>query len=61
VKFNIDVHGEAHDGRGLDDGTHGCLAKTGSPIHWHYDENNQNPKTCKCFTKKHNFGGCGKN
>ena len=44
------------------DSTHdhgGCLAKTGVNTHWHYDVMNQDPKTCKCFHAKHQFGGCG--
>ena len=58
-KYNIEVHTEKHEGRGLADGAHGCVALTGSPVHWHYDVNNQPPKTCKCFPQKHVFGGCG--
>lgn len=34
------------------------MAKTGSPIHWHYDVNNQLPDG-RCIVKAHNFGGCG--
>ena len=58
-KYNIDVHIERHEGRGLADGAHGCMFSTGSPVHWHYDVHNQNPKTCKCYPQKHVFGGCG--
>ncbi|SDB88777.1 hypothetical protein SAMN05421733_103246 [Acinetobacter boissieri] len=39
-------------------GSHGCMAKTGSPIHWHYDVNYQ-ASDGQCFLKKHNFDGCG--
>jgi RHS repeat-associated protein len=58
-KYNIDIHYEAHTGRGLSDGSHGCEILTGSPVHWHYDVNNQNPKTCECHPRKHVFGNCG--
>ncbi|WP_421550804.1 RHS repeat-associated core domain-containing protein, partial [Kluyvera intermedia] len=58
-KFNIVVHYEAHPGRGLADGSHGCFEKTGSPVHWHFDVNNQNPKTCECIPRRHQTGGCG--
>lgn len=58
-KFNIDIHYEAHTGRGLKDGTHGCLEKTGSPVHWHYDVYDQNPNNCDCIPRRHKFGGCG--
>lgn len=58
-KYNIEIHTEKHEGRGLADGAHGCMVLTGSPVHWHYDINNQNPKTCKCYPQTHVFGGCG--
>lgn len=58
-KYNIEVHTERHEGRGLTDGAHGCMALTGSPVHWHYDVNNQNPVTCECYPREHVFGGCG--
>lgn len=58
-KYNIEIHTERHEGRGLADGAHGCMVLTGSPVHWHYDVNNQNPKTCKCYPQNHEFGGCG--
>ncbi|WP_151980300.1 hypothetical protein [Acinetobacter guerrae] len=59
VKFNKVTHYEKH-GRDPDPnaGSHGCMAKTGSPIHWHYDVNNQLPDG-RCILKGHNFGGCG--
>lgn len=59
VKFNKVTHYERH-GRNPDInvGSHGCMAKTGSPIHWHYDVNNQLPDG-RCIVKAHNFGGCG--
>lgn len=58
-KYNINVYLERHEDRGLLDGAHGCMVLTGSPKHWHYDVNNQNPKTCQCYPQKHVFGGCG--
>ncbi|QLR76102.1 hypothetical protein HV336_04015 [Citrobacter freundii] len=58
-KYNIKIHTEKHEGRGLADRAHGCMVLTGSPMHWHYDVNNQNPKTCKCYPQTHVFGGCG--
>jgi len=58
-KYNIDIHYQAHTGRGLNDGSHGCEILTGNPTHWHYDVNNQNPKTCRCYPQEHVFGGCG--
>ncbi|OEC84800.1 hypothetical protein [Acinetobacter sp. YK3] len=59
VKFNKVTHFERH-GRDPDInvGSHGCMAKTGSPVHWHYDVNHQLPDG-RCFLKGHNFGGCG--
>lgn len=59
VKFNKVTHYEKH-GRNLDPnvGSHGCMAKTGSPVHWHYDVNDQLPDG-RCITRKHIFGGCG--
>lgn len=59
-KFNKVTHYGKHE-RDPDPlkGSHGCMAKTGSSIHWHYDVNNQNPKTCECNHAKHEFGGCG--
>jgi RHS repeat-associated protein len=59
VKFNKVTHYSKH-GRSLDpnNGSHGCMAKTGSPIHWHYDVNDKAPNG-KCHTRKHVFGGCG--
>lgn len=59
VKFNKVTHYERH-GRNPDInvGSHGCMAKTGSPIHWHYDVNNQLPDG-RGIVKAHNFGGCG--
>ncbi|WP_390889488.1 RHS repeat-associated core domain-containing protein, partial [Lelliottia wanjuensis] len=58
--FNKVTHYEKH-GRDPDplEGSHGCMAKTGSPVHWHYDVNRQIPKTCECKHAKHVFGGCG--
>lgn len=35
-----------------------CMTKTGRPIHWHCDVNNQLPDG-RCIVKAHNFGGCG--
>lgn len=59
VKFNKVTHYEKH-GRNPDPnvGSHGCMAKTGSPVHWHYDVNDQLPDG-RCITRKHIFGGCG--
>jgi len=59
VKFNKVTHFERH-GRDPDInvGSHGCMAKTGSPVHWHYEVNHQLPDG-RCFLKGHNFGGCG--
>jgi hypothetical protein len=37
----------------------GCLKRTGSKLHWHFDTYNQNPDTCFCHLKTHIFGGCG--
>jgi len=57
VKFNKVTHYESHSEDPLK-GTHGCMALTGSPIHWHYSVNNQRPDG-RCFLAKHVFGGCG--
>lgn len=57
-KFNKVTHYESHS-RDPDKGSHGCEKLTGSPVHWHYSVNNQNAKTCQCFTQPHVFGGCG--
>lgn len=60
VKFNFVTHYESHSkAEGGEKGSHGCEEKTGSPVHWHYSVNNQNPKTCQCFLRGHVFGGCG--
>jgi RHS repeat-associated protein len=50
-KTNIQIH-RSHDHGG-------CLRRTGSMVHWHYDGMNQNPRTCECFPAPHQFGGCG--
>lgn len=57
VKFNKVTHYESHSEDPLK-GTHGCMASTGSPIHWHYSVNHQSPNG-RCFLAKHVFGGCG--
>lgn len=59
VKFNKVTHFERH-GRDPDinKGSHGCMAITGSPVHWHYSVNHQLPDG-RCFLEKHAFGGCG--
>lgn len=57
VKFNKVTHYESHSTDPLK-GTHGCMEKTGSPIHWHYSVNHQSSNG-KCFLEKHAFGGCG--
>lgn len=59
VKFNKVTHFERH-GRDPDPnaGSHGCMEKTGSPVHWHYDVNNQLPDG-RCIIRGHIFGGCG--
>ena len=57
VKFNKVTHYDSHSTDPLK-GTHGCMAKTGSPIHWHYSVNHQSSNG-KCFLEKHAFGGCG--
>lgn len=50
-KFNKTTHTD-HD--------HGnCLGRTGSQTHWHYAVNHQDPKTCICYTARHEYGGCG--
>ena len=37
-----------------------CQVRTGSPVHWHYQVNNQESyPSCKCHLQKHAFGGCG--
>lgn len=56
-KFNKVTHYTSHS-QDPNKGTHGCMQKTGSPVHWHYDVMNQNSK-CDCFHQKHLFGGCG--
>jgi len=58
VKFDKVTHYEKH-GRNPDPniGTHGCMAKTGSPVHWHYHVNNQLPDG-RCIRGRY-FGGCG--
>jgi len=59
VKFNKVTHYDRH-GRDPDPniGSHGCMAKTGSPVHWHYSVNHQLPDG-RCVVQKHAFGGCG--
>lgn len=59
VKFNKVTHFERH-GRDPDinKGSHGCMAITGSPVHWHFSVNHQLPDG-RCFLEKHAFGGCG--
>jgi hypothetical protein len=59
VKFNKITHYDRH-GRDPDPnvGSHGCMAKTGSPVHWHYSINHQLPDG-RCVIQKHAFGGCG--
>ena len=57
-KFNKVTHWASHS-RDPNSGSHGCELQTGSPVHWHYSVNRQNPKTCQCFTAEHEFGGCG--
>jgi uncharacterized protein RhaS with RHS repeats len=56
-KFNKVTHYVSHSSD-PNKGSHGCMAKTGSPVHWHYDVNDQTPDG-KCFTRRHVFGGCG--
>jgi hypothetical protein len=58
-KFNKVTHYSRH-GRSTDpnDGSHGCMAKMGNPVNWHYDVNDQLPDG-RCFIRKHVFGGCG--
>ncbi len=57
-KFNIVVHMNAHS-RTPGEGSHGCEAKTGSPIHWHYSTYRQSPANCMCYLAQHEFGDCG--
>lgn len=57
-KFNKVTHWTSHS-QDPNNGSHGCAQKTGSPVHWHYSVNRQNPVTCQCFTAEHVFGGCG--
>lgn len=59
VKFNKVTHYDRH-GRDPNPniGSHGCMAKTGSPVHWHYSVNHQLPDG-RCVVQKHAFGGCG--
>jgi RHS repeat-associated protein len=57
VKFNKVTHYQSHSSD-PNKGSHGCMAKTGSPIHWHYDVNNKAPNG-KCYTARHKFGDCG--
>lgn len=57
VKFNKVTHYASHSDN-PEKGSHGCMAKTGSPVHWHYDVNDKAPNG-KCYTRKHVFGGCG--
>lgn len=57
--FDKVTHYEAHS-RDLNKGSHGCMQKTGSPVHWHYKVNHQIPyPSCECKLDKHAFGGCG--
>ena len=59
VKFNKVTHYDKH-GRDQDPnaGSHGGMAKTGSPIHWNYSVNHQLPDG-RCVIEKHAFDGCG--
>lgn len=57
-KFNKVTHWTSHS-PDPNKGTHGCQQKTGSPVHWHYSVNHQNPLTCQCNLQQHAFGGCG--
>lgn len=59
VKFNKITHYERH-GRNPDPnaGSHGCMEKTGSPVHWHYSVNHQLPDG-SCRLQRHADGGCG--
>ena len=60
-KFNLTTHWSSHSAiNDPEKGSHGCEAKTGSPVHWHYSVNNQTPyPACQCNTALHKFGGCG--
>ena len=57
-KFNKVTHWVSHS-QDPASGSHGCAQSTGSPVHWHYSVNDQNPTTCQCFKREHVFGGCG--
>ena len=57
-RFNKVTHWVSHS-QDPASGSHGCAQSTGSPVHWHYSVNDQNPTTCQCFKREHVFGGCG--